>query len=420
VRGALAPYVFSQYTPSLGDAFLIIVGAMVPKMLMRVYEQKTSSSRLMHLQLHVTAATLFFFAMILLFYFQPGVRIPISIIVIFIAVDLVAAIILMPAHYFLSQSASAQRTIAIMADDATYASFAEHRLTKSSHKATFTRLSTDDLSAAFTGADGSGNGVKLPFEQIVLDRTNSAHVPDWTVLLKARDAGVLIQTPEAFLESEFGEALADETAAYDIIMASSSNWNQLRVAVKRVFDIAVSLMLLVFLAPIAALAAFAIWFEDRGPIFYRQTRIGLNGRPFKILKLRSMVIDAETLGSQLTEIGDPRVTQVGRFIRRTRVDEIPQLINVLKGEMSLVGPRPTTAENVATWSQAMPLYHLRHLVKPGVTGWAQVRFTYVASTEDARIKLAHDLYYVKNYSLILDVLVLLMTPRIILVAEGSR
>ncbi len=420
IRESLTPLVFTaSYQPSFADGLLMLAGAMLPKILMRVYEQKTAASRAMHLQLHVTAATLFFFAMILLFYLQPGTRIPISIVLIFIAIDLVAALILMPAHYFLAKAAAQNRTIAVMADDATFVGLSEHRLIKSSsHQATFKRLSREELTGAFD--ETTGATPKAPFEQIVLDRDSSAHVPDWAVLLKARDAGVLIQTPEAFLESEFGEALTDESAAYDIIMASSSNWNQLRIAIKRVFDWFVASGLALALLPIAILTGFAIWFEDRGPVFYQQRRVGLNGRIFYILKFRSMVIDAEKIGPQSTEIGDPRVTKVGRILRRTRLDEIPQLINVLKGEMSMVGPRPQTPGNVIEWSKPNPLYQLRHLVKPGVSGWAQVRFAYVATQEDARIKLAHDLYYVKNYSLILDVLVLLMTPRIVLAGMGGR
>jgi exopolysaccharide biosynthesis polyprenyl glycosylphosphotransferase len=436
IRQVLTPFLFSAgYAPSLADGALMIAGAMIPKMLMRVYEQKTAASRAMHLQLHVTAATLFFFGMIFLFYFQPGTRIPISIVLIFIAVDLIAAVILMPAHYFLAKAAAQQRTIAVMADDATFESLAHHRLAQTTHQATFTRLTSDELTAALgegAAAVGQGEGqpqppspqsptpIKAPFEQLVLDRASSAHVPDWTLLLAARDAGVVIQTPEAFLESEFGEALTDESAAYDIIMASSSNWNQLRIAIKRLFDWFVASALLLATLPLALLTGFAIWLEDRGPIFFVQLRVGLNGRAFRILKFRSMVIDAEKLGASSTEIGDPRVTVVGRVIRRTRLDEIPQLINVLKGEMSMVGPRPQTPTNVVAWSQGTPLYQLRHLVKPGVTGWAQVRFAYVATPEDARIKLAYDLYYVKNYSLILDILVLLMTPRIVLAGLGGR
>ena len=435
IRQSLTPLLFSAgYTPSIGDGALMIAGAMIPKMLMRVYEQKTAASRAMHLQLHVTAATLFFFGMIFLFYFQPGTRIPISIVLIFIAVDLFAAVILMPAHYFLAKAAAHGRTIAVMADDATFESLAHHRLAQTTHQATFTRFTGEELTAALSEPEAAGQGedqppdpipqpptpIKAPFEQLVLDRASSAHVPDWTLLLAARDAGVVIQTPEAFLESEFGEALTDESAAYDIIMASSSNWNQLRIAIKRLFDWFVASALLLATLPLALLTGLAIWLEDRGPVFFEQLRVGLNGRAFRILKFRSMVIDAEKLGASSTEIGDPRVTVVGRFIRRTRLDEIPQLINVLKGEMSMVGPRPQTPGNVIAWSHGTPLYQLRHLVKPGVTGWAQVRFAYVSTPEDARIKLAYDLYYVKNYSLILDMLVLLMTPRIILAGLGGR
>lgn len=414
VRDALTPVLFrAPYVPALGDAALMIAGALILKMLMRVYEHKTASSRLMHLQLHVTAATLFFFAMILLFYFQPGTRIPISIVLIFIAVDLAAAVLLIPAHYYFAQASAQGRTIAVMADEAVFARLSGHRLAKSTHPATFTRLTREDLPALFAARE-------TEIEQIVLDRASSANLPDWTELLKARDAGVLIQTPEAFLESEFGEALTDEDAAYDIIMASSSNGNQLRVAVKRAFDWFVASGLALVLLPVAGVAGLAVWLEDRGPVFFQQLRVGLNGRAFRIIKFRTMVIDAEKLGPPSTQERDPRVTAVGRVLRKTRIDEIPQLINVLKGEMSMVGPRPQTPQNVVDWARTNPLYQLRHLVKPGVTGWAQVRFAYVASAEDAGIKLAHDLYYVKNYSLILDFLVLLLTPRIVLAGLGGR
>ena len=276
VRQALTPLLFSAgYEPTIANGALIVVGAMIPKMLMRVYEQKTAASRAMHLQLHVTAATLFFFGMILLFYFQPGTRIPISIVLIFIAVDLIAAVILMPAHYFLAKAAAQQRTIAVMADDATFESLSNHRLAQTTHQATFTRLTREELPASLTETEGEG--AKAPFEQLVLDRASSAHVPDWTLLLAARDAGVVIQTPEAFLESEFGEALTDESAAYDIIMASSSNWNQLRIAVKRAFDWFVASALLLTTLPLSLLTGLAIWLEDRGPVFYQQRRVGLNG-----------------------------------------------------------------------------------------------------------------------------------------------
>ncbi|MCE9521087.1 MAG: hypothetical protein K8S25_01485, partial [Alphaproteobacteria bacterium] len=258
LREALTPFVFrAPYAPAMGDAALLIAGAMLPKILMRVYEHKTAASRLMHLQLHVTAATLFFFAVILLFYFQPNMRIPISIVLIFIATDLVAAVILMPAHYFLAKASAQSRTIAVMADVAMFESLASHRLAASG-QAKFTRLSREDLPGMFDSLDGAApdatpgarNTKEIP-EQIVLDRANSAHVPDWALLLKARDAGVLIQTPEAFLESEFGEALTGEESAYDIIMASSSNWNALRIAIKRVFDWFVASGLALALLPVA-------------------------------------------------------------------------------------------------------------------------------------------------------------------------
>jgi len=157
------------------------------------------------------------------------------------------------------------------------------------------------------------------------------------------------------------------------------------------------------------------------PIIYRQTRVGHRGKPFTVLKFRSMVLDAETgNGAQWADLNDPRVTRVGRLIRRARIDELPQLINVIRGEMSIVGPRPERPEFVAMLSGQMPYYTVRHSIKPGITGWAQVRYSYGASIEQAIRKLEYDLYYVKHHSLALDLQILPETIRVVLLGEGSR
>jgi lipopolysaccharide/colanic/teichoic acid biosynthesis glycosyltransferase len=161
--------------------------------------------------------------------------------------------------------------------------------------------------------------------------------------------------------------------------------------------------------------------ESFGPALYRQERVGRNGKSFTILKLRSMTVDAEKDGvAKWAAANDSRVTRVGKFIRKTRIDELPQLFNVLRGEMSFVGPRPERPSFVSELKQSIPYYDLRHSVKPGLTGWAQVRFSYGASLEDATKKLHYDLYYVKNHSLMLDMLILFETVRVILRQEGSR
>jgi len=191
--------------------------------------------------------------------------------------------------------------------------------------------------------------------------------------------------------------------------------------VKRVFDVVVSSLLLAFAIPVAALTALAIHLEDGGPIFYRQNRVGLHGRPFMLLKFRSMRVDAESDGvARWASVDDQRITKVGAIIRKTRIDEIPQVINVLKGEMSFVGPRPEQLAIVDELSQSITYYRYRHMVKPGITGWAQINYPYGASIEDTYQKLKFDLYYIKNYGLVLDFLILIQTVRVILWPHGAR
>ncbi|MBF0261821.1 MAG: TIGR03013 family PEP-CTERM/XrtA system glycosyltransferase [Magnetococcales bacterium] len=193
-------------------------------------------------------------------------------------------------------------------------------------------------------------------------------------------------------------------------------------AVKKLFDISISLLLLSILAPVMVLAALAIWIEGggRGPIFYTQSRVGIDGRIIPVLKFRSMRTDAEQDGvARWAERDDARITRVGRFIRKSRIDELPQFFNVLRGEMSLVGPRPERPEFVSELKIKIPYYTERLRVKPGITGWAQIRYGYGASEEDAAEKLKYDLYYVKNRGLFLDLLVLIHTVEVVLFGQGA-
>lgn len=189
---------------------------------------------------------------------------------------------------------------------------------------------------------------------------------------------------------------------------------------KRALDIVVALLILLPTAPFLLLAMAAVWLGDRGPVFYRQARITRGGAEFRIVKLRTMRVDAERAGAVWAAEGDRRITRVGLFLRRTRLDEVPQLYNVLKGDMSLVGPRPERPEFVETLARDLPLYRERHMVKAGLTGWAQVNYPYGASLDDARSKLSYDLYYVKNFSILLDLLILLQTLRVVLWPSGVR
>ncbi len=187
---------------------------------------------------------------------------------------------------------------------------------------------------------------------------------------------------------------------------------------KRLVDLLASISLLVATAPIMFIAATLIKLDSPGSIFYSQIRTGLNQVPFRVYKFRSMREDAETLGAQWAQEGDSRITRVGRWMRSTRIDELPQLWNVLRGDMSLIGPRPERPEFDAQLAQTIPHYQLRYCVKPGITGWAQVMYPYGASVEDAYEKVAYDLYYIKNYSIWLDVAIAVRTVQVILQGKG--
>ena len=190
---------------------------------------------------------------------------------------------------------------------------------------------------------------------------------------------------------------------------------------KRAFDIIASLLLLALTLPVIMLFAALVKLESEGPAFYRQRRVGLFGEGFDIVKLRSMRVDAEVGGRAVWAAEhDPRITRIGRFIRRVRINELPQTWTVLKGEMSFVGPRPERPQFVDDLERHLPFYAERHMVKPGITGWAQINYPYGASVEDARNKLEYDLYYAKNYSPFLDLLILLQTLRVVLWPEGVR
>jgi lipopolysaccharide/colanic/teichoic acid biosynthesis glycosyltransferase len=193
--------------------------------------------------------------------------------------------------------------------------------------------------------------------------------------------------------------------------------------VKRSFDIIMSLLGLLFLGPFMLLGMLALKMTSRGPVFYKQTRCGRFGKLFQVIKLRSMSVDAEKNGAVWSQANDSRVTPVGKILRRYRVDEIPQLINVLRGEMSFVGPRPERPEFMDALAQEIPYFQERMMVQPGITGWAQVNYPYGASTEDARRKLEYDLYYTKNMGVFLDIFILLDTVRICLsggLGEGHK
>ncbi|MEO0399762.1 MAG: exopolysaccharide biosynthesis polyprenyl glycosylphosphotransferase [Pseudomonadota bacterium] len=221
-------------------------------------------------------------------------------------------------------------------------------------------------------------------------------------------------------ESGDGRVDLDRFATNDLDRARRILASRLFQGGKRLFDIVMALTLLLVSAPILAIVAALIKLDSPGPVFYRQTRVGEAGRLFDIIKFRSMRQDAEAGGAKWAAQNDSRVTRVGKVIRHFRIDEIPQAFNVLAGDMSFVGPRPERPEFVCVLEQAIPKYNLRHTVKPGITGWAQVKCEYGASVDDAREKLRFDLFYLKNYSPALDLRIVFMTVRVALFGIGSR
>ena len=258
-------------------------------------------------------------------------------------------------------------------------------------------------------------------EIIVAVREQRGGVLPLRELLECRLGGIRVTDLPRFFERVHGRVPIESLKASWLIYGNGFRQTWLRNAIKRAFDILVVAVLLPIALPIMALMAILIAFDGGTPIIYRQERVGRRGQQFTLLKFRSMTHDAEKDGQAAwASVNDSRVTAVGRFMRRTRIDELPQLINVLRGEMTFVGPRPERPMFVATLTEKIPFYGVRHSVKPGLTGWAQVRYTYGGNLEESVKKLEFDLYYVKNHSLLLDLLIFVKTVRVVLLGEGAR
>ncbi len=261
----------------------------------------------------------------------------------------------------------------------------------------------------------------LGVSEVVLaleERRNSLPLPD---LLRIKTTGVHVNDFSSFIERETGRVDLDSVNPSWLIFSDGfSSGRAISSVAKRLFDITASSLLLALTAPFIAVFALLVKLDSRGPAFFRQNRVGLYGQAFDVIKLRSMRTDAEINGAQFAQKDDPRVTRLGKFIRKTRIDELPQTWSVLKGEMSFVGPRPERPEFVSELEEQLPFYAERHMVKPGITGWAQINYPYGANLEDSRHKLEYDLYYAKNYTPFLDLLILLQTLRVVLWHEGAR
>ena len=238
-------------------------------------------------------------------------------------------------------------------------------------------------------------------------------------LLDCKAMGLDILDGHHLFEEASGRLSIDSLRPSTLIFSTGFRRRLTSLVSKRLLDVVVSAVGLVALLPLFVLIAALIRVDSPGPAFYRQVRVGLRGRPYMIWKFRSMRQDAEKSGPRWAQADDPRISRVGWWLRKTRIDEFPQLVNVFKGDMSLVGPRPERPVFVQDLRMIIPYYDIRHTVRPGVTGWAQVKFRYGASQEDSHTKLQYDLYYVKNLSLFLDLKILMYTIRVMMLGEGA-
>ncbi|MBI5643621.1 MAG: TIGR03013 family PEP-CTERM/XrtA system glycosyltransferase [Deltaproteobacteria bacterium] len=240
-------------------------------------------------------------------------------------------------------------------------------------------------------------------------------------LLDCKLRGVIIEEGETFQEHLTGRIPLDQLKPSWMVFSDGFKSLRTRKIVKRVFDAVLSVIGFVIVSPIMLIAAIAIRLESKGPVIFKQIRVGENQQKFEIYKFRSMRTDAESsTGPVWAQANDSRVTNVGRFIRATRIDELPQLVNILKGEMSFVGPRPERPFFVEQLKEKIPYYEMRMVVKPGITGWAQIKYPYGASYSDALEKLQYDIYYIKNMSPMLDIMIILLTVKVVLTGKGAR
>ncbi|HET6599363.1 MAG TPA: TIGR03013 family XrtA/PEP-CTERM system glycosyltransferase, partial [Burkholderiaceae bacterium] len=273
--------------------------------------------------------------------------------------------------------------------------------TRNSLTATALKLQVNEIVVALNERRGGG----MPLED----------------LLACRVHGIRVFDISTHFEKTLGQIRLDFVNAGWLIFGDGFDQGIVRTTIKRIFDILCATALIVLSAPLMLLTAILVAVESSGPILYRQERVGLNGRTFKVLKFRSMYNDAEHDGKPLWAAPkDTRITWIGNIIRRVRIDELPQLFNVLRGTMSIVGPRPERPYFVEQLTTQIPYYGVRQSVKPGITGWAQVRYHYGATVEDSMEKLQYDLYYVKNNTLFLDALILLETVAVVLTGKGAR
>ena len=256
---------------------------------------------------------------------------------------------------------------------------------------------------------------------IIIGDFNDINKTNLDIIFKLKLKGIIVEGLLTWFEKEFHRMPTQIIEnKYQLIEKLKSIEDNYQLRIKRIGDILVSLFLIILTSPIFLLIIFFIFFEDKGPLFYTQIRTGLNGQRIKIYKFRSMIINAEKNGIQWSLKSDPRVTKTGSFLRVTRLDELPQLWCVIKGDMSLIGPRPERPEIEQNFLKEIPYYKYRNILRPGISGWAQVNYPYGASILDSTKKLSFDIYYISHFSFLLDILILLKTIRIVLNAQGSK
>jgi len=278
-----------------------------------------------------------------------------------------------------------------------------------------TELTSEELGARLDAALRTGN-----IDRIVVAMSERRGRLPYRALLQARLRGIQVEHGTVLLEQITGRIEPDSLHPSALIFAEGLNLRRGAVFVRAAASRLIALATLIIVLPTLPFVVAAIKLTSPGPVIYRQKRVGQNGQIYEILKFRTMRQDAETHGAQWAVEDDPRVTKVGRFLRLTRIDEIPQLWNVLKGDMRFVGPRPERPEFVKILAEQIPYYQLRHIVPPGITGWAQVRYRYGATVDDAKRKLTYDLYYIKHASLALDLLIVFETLKTVILRRGSQ
>jgi sugar transferase (PEP-CTERM system associated) len=241
-----------------------------------------------------------------------------------------------------------------------------------------------------------------------------------TELLRLKLSGVIVEDAHSLFEKLMGGVMLERLSASWLILSDGFRKDSLLMFSKRVLDVIISLVILALFSPLLLIIGLAIFLESGGPVLFRQERVGLHGRTFSILKFRSMRQNAEEDGPKWASREDARITRIGGFLREYRLDEVPQLVNVLRGDMSFVGPRPERPEFVQMLGEQIPFYHERHTIRPGLTGWAQIKYQYGSSVEDAKTKLEFDLFYIKHLSLFLDLAIVFHTVQVVLSGKGAR